>query len=94
MEGDSAIVISLGLYNLVVEGDSVIVILHMTKKEKDSQKFDGWLHQIFLYLEGAKLLVSFVLDFFPAQETCRGSLSCLCNLPKYKLFQFFCQKEF
>ena len=47
MEEDSAIVVSLGLYNLVVERDSAIVILHTTKKEKDPWKFDWWFHQIF-----------------------------------------------
>ena len=36
-----------GLSNLVVEGDSAILISWVNKKKRDPWKLDGWFHQIF-----------------------------------------------
>ena len=42
---------TLGLSNLLVEGDSTIVITWVTKKERGPWKFEEWLHQIFIFLQ-------------------------------------------
>ena len=39
----------LGLYNLVVEGDSTTIISWLTKKERELWSVDEWFSQIFFF---------------------------------------------